>query len=153
MPAALFSFDGSTFHELTKKAGDYFAKKYIGRGAAACDFDLDGDWDIVVNHQNDKVSFLRNDSKSGHFVKLRMIGTESNRMGYGTQVTLHADGKQYFQELVAGTTYVSSNEPSLIFGLGEYEGKCKLEIRWPSGKKETIEDVVLDQSLVLVEKS
>lgn len=151
MPAALYSYDGSTFHELTPAGGEYFGKKFIGRGVASCDFDQDGDWDLIVSHQNDKASFLRNDSKSGNFIKVKFVGTESNRMGYGTQVTLHAKDKKYYQELVGGTTYVSSNEPALIFGLGDSKEKCKLEIRWPSGKKETIENVAVNQSLILVE--
>ena len=151
MPAAMYSYDGNIFHELTGKAGDYFSRKFIGRGTAACDFDRDGDWDLMVNHQNDKASFLRNDSKSGHYIKLRFIGTESNRTGYGTQVTVTANGRKFYHELVAGTSYVSSNEPVLIFGLGEYAGKCELEIRWPNGKTKTMKDVSVDHSLVLVE--
>ena len=151
MPAALYSYDGDIFHELTAKGGEYFTKRFVGRGTAACDFDRDGDWDLMVNHQNDKASFLRNDSKSGHFVKLRFIGTESNRTGYGVQVTLKAGKREFFHELVAGTSYVSSNEPVLIFGLGDFKEKCSMEIRWPNGKVQKLDNVDVDQSLVLVE--
>lgn len=151
MPAALYSYDGSVFHELTESGGEYFGKKFIGRGVAASDFDRDGDWDLAVGHQNEQASLLSNESDKGHFLKFRFIGTDSNRMGYGTQVTVYAGERKFFQELVAGTSYVSSNEPILIFGLGDFDGKCDVEIRWPNGKTQKLSQVDLDQSLVLVE--
>lgn len=151
MPAALFSYDGNVFHELTDKGGEYFSRKFVGRGTAICDYDRDGDWDLMVNHQNEKSSLLRNDSKSGNYIKLGFVGLESNRKGYNVQVTVKAGERKLFQELVAGTSYVSSNEPALIFGLGEFKGECSLEVRWPSGKTMTFDKVALNQSLILAE--
>ena len=152
MVAGLYAFDGTIFHELTGSAGEYFSKKFIGRGTSCCDFDQDGDWDLMVNHQNDQASLLRNDSPSGHFIKLSLIGTQSNRMGIGTCVTVKSGDRVLYHELVGGTSYVSSNEPALIFGLGERGQPCEVQIRWPSGRVETMTDVAVDQSLVLVEK-
>lgn len=152
MPAALYSFDGSVFHELTASGGDYFQKRFIGRGTAACDFDDDGDWDLAVSHQNDRASLLKNVSDSGHYLKLKFIGIQSNRMGYGTQVTVKADGRQFYQELVAGTSYVSSNEPALIFGLGDYAGQCDVEVRWPSGKVQKLSGLDVNQTRILMEE-
>ena len=151
MVAALFSFDGFAFHELTEKSGGYFKRKFIGRGTSCCDFDQDGDWDLLVNHQNDRASLLQNESQRGHFLKLKFVGTVSNRTGIGTQVTVRTADKEFFQELVGGTSYASSNEPALIFGLGEYSGKCKIEIRWPTGHTQTLDNVEVDQSMILVE--
>ena len=152
MVAGLYAFDGTIFHELTGSAGEYFSRKFIGRGTSCCDFDQDGDWDLMVNHQNDQASLLRNDSPSGHFIKLSLIGTQSNRMGIGTCVTVKSGDRVLYHELVGGTSYVSSNEPALIFGLGERGQPCEVQIRWPSGRVETMTDVAVDQSLVLVEK-
>ncbi|MEC9093217.1 MAG: CRTAC1 family protein [Planctomycetota bacterium] len=151
MVAALFSFDGVAFHELTQTGGDYFERKFIGRGTSCCDFDQDGDWDLMVNHQNDRVSLLKNESKRGHFLKLNFVGTVSNRSGIGTRIVVKTAEKEFFHELVGGTSYASSNEPSLIFGLGDYSGKCTIEIRWPTGRTETIENVAVDQAMIVVE--
>lgn len=152
MPAALFSFDGTVFHELTANAGDYFKKKYIGRGASCADYDNDGDWDLVVDHQNDQPALLKNESPGNHYLKFRLIGTTSNRTGYGTQITLKAGDREVYQELVAGTSYVSSNEPALIFGLGDYQGPCNVQVRWPNGKTESFDVARTDQCLTLIER-
>ena len=115
------------------------------------DYDQDGDWDLLVNHQNDRASLLQNESQKGHFLKFKFVGTVSNRNGIGTQVTVRTADKEFFQELVGGTSYASSNEPALIFGLGEYSGTCTVEIRWPTGHTRTINNVEVDQSMILVE--
>ena len=128
-------------------------KKSIGRGTSCCDFDQDGGWDLLVSHQHDNASLLQNDSKSGNFLKLSFVGTKSNRTGIGTQVTVTAGKKKFFHELVAGTSYVSSNQPSLIFGLGEFNGECEVKVRWPSGEVETFENVSASQAMILVENS
>lgn len=153
MPAALHSFDGNYFHEMTVKAGDYFKKKFVGRGTSACDFDRDGDWDLLVSHQNDKAALLKNNSKSGNYLKLSFIGIDSNRTGTGTRVTVTAGKRKLYQELVGGTTYVSSNEPALIFGLGDHAEPCTVEVRWPNGKTQKLEQVKVNQSMILVEDS
>ena len=153
MPAGLFAFDGDYFHEVTQGGGDYFGKKFIGRGVSACDFDLDGDLDLLVSHQNDKASLLRNESQKGHWLKLKFTGIRSNRNGIGVQVTVTAGPNTYFQEVVGGTSYVSSNEPVLIFGLGDYSEECKIEVRWPTGEKQVLGSVSVDQQLQVIEGS
>ena len=153
MPAGLFAFDGDYFHEVTQGGGDYFGKKFIGRGVSACDFDLDGDLDLLVSHQNDKASLLRNESQKGHWLKLKFTGIRSNRNGIGVQVTVTAGPNTYFQEVVGGTSYVSSNEPVLIFGLGDYSEACKIEVRWPTGEKQVLTSVSVDQQLQVIEGS
>ncbi len=80
------------------------------------------------------------------------LGTQSNRRGIGTTVTLTQDDLTLIQELPGGTSYCSSHEPLLSFGLGESASPfCNLDIHWPSGRRQTLRGVAADQSLVVFE--
>ncbi len=152
MPAQLFSFNGNQWQECGQSAGQYFKQNWIGRGVASCDFDDDGDLDLAIVHQNAPMALLRNDSHAGHWLKVRLIGRESNRWGTGAKVTLRQNGRVLVQQLVGGSSYCASNEPILIFGLGDYRDRCELEIRWPSGIVQIASEVDIDQSLVYLER-
>ncbi len=149
-PPQLFSFAGGRFVDCGSKAGSYFGRKVIGRAAALADFDQDGDWDLVVVHQGLKIALLRNDSQRGHWLKLR-LSAKNNRRGVGTRVTLTQGKRSLVQELAGGTSYCSSHEPALIFGLGNQSSECELEILWPDGRIQIIEQVSVDQSMTLKE--
>ena len=153
MEPAIFCFDGKSFRDARKTAGDYFKKTFLGRGVSSCDYDNDGDLDLLVSNQNDRANLLQNDSPRGSYLKMQFIGIESNRAGRGVQVSVTTDDpkKPFFQELVAGSSYVSSNQQILVFGLGEFTGKCVVSVRWPNGKTQLISDVDVNQSMIIVE--
>lgn len=151
MHPQLFAFDGKVWDETTLIAGEFFLKKMIGRGVATCDYDGDGDLDVAFVSQNQTMSLLRNDSQRGHWLKLRFVGTTSNRNAIGIRVTLQCGKTTWMQELAGGTSYCSSHEPVLIFGLGTSAEQGSLEIRWPNGIVQRIEHVAIDQSLFLRE--
>ncbi len=142
----LFSFAGPRFVEAGSKAGAYFERQVMGRGVAMGDFDQDGDWDLLVVHQGVPTSLLRNDSQRGHWLKLTFLA-KANRRGIGTRVTLKQAERVLVQELAGGTSYCSSHEPALIFGLGDVSTSCELEIRWPDSTIETLTEIPVDQSL------
>lgn len=148
MTPQLFCYQGPRFIEASSDAGDFFMRKAIGRGVACGDFDNDGDWDLAVVHQNSPTAILQNDSQRGHWLKLRLIAN-NNRRGVGTRVEVQQGHRKLVQELAGGTSYCSSHERSLIFGLGESREDCMLEIRWPDGTRETIKTVLVDQQLTL----
>ncbi|HND54770.1 MAG TPA: CRTAC1 family protein, partial [Pirellulaceae bacterium] len=149
MNAQLFAFDGRRFQECTKSAGDYFAKKWIARGVAVCDINDDGAADLCVVHQDAPTALLENTSQFGHGLTLRFRGLAANRRGVGVQVRVTAGGKTYFQELCGGTSYASSHQPALFFGLGEFSGECDVEVRWPTGETQKLNGVSVNQSLVI----
>ncbi len=151
MNPQLFAFNGKVWDETTLMAGDFFRNKMIGRGVATGDYDGDGDLDIAFVSQNARMSLLRNDSQRGHWLKLRFLGTTSNRHGIGTRVTLRCGKTAWMQELAGGTSYCSSHEPILVFGLGNTAEPISLEIRWPNGIVQSIQSVVADQALILRE--
>ncbi|HET6425903.1 MAG TPA: CRTAC1 family protein [Planctomycetaceae bacterium] len=153
MRPQLFTFDGRTWHECTTEGGPYFEREWLGRAVASADYDRDGDLDLAVIHQNDPIGLLRNDSPSGHSLRLRFIGSDCNRRGIGVKVVLKQADRQFVQQLPGGTSYCASHEPVLHFGLGASTTPCELAVVWPGGKRETLSAVAVDQDLVIREAS
>ncbi len=151
MPPQLFTYTGTKWEECSQKAGQPFREQRIGRAVASCDFDDDGDLDLAVVHQNAPTWLLRNDSQRGHWLKVRLIGRSSNRRGVGSQVTLRQGQSMLVQQLTGGTSYCASHQPVLVFGLGESNANCSIEIRWPSGISQQVDNIEPDRSLVLME--
>ena len=151
MEPQLFTKVGNRFRECGPETGDYFRRKLVGRGVALGDFDNDGDWDLAISHQNSLASVLRNDSRRGHWLKVKGVGRISSRTPIGLRVTVTQEGRKMMQELIGGGSYCATNESALIFGFGSQSKSCQLEVQWPSGKTQQLENVAVDQSLVLLE--
>ncbi|TXT20618.1 MAG: hypothetical protein FD138_4186 [Planctomycetota bacterium] len=147
----LFSFDGRRWIETSEKGGDLFQQARLGRGVAACDYDDDGDLDLVVVHQNSPTALLKNDSVRQHWLKVELIGRTVNRRGIGARVIVHMADRTLMQELAGGTSYCSSSQPCLCFGLGSWDQPVTVEIRWPGGHRQTIERVATDRRLLVLE--
>lgn len=151
MTPQLMSFNGSRWIDQSSQSGSIFGRRCVGRGVAHGDFDNDGDVDLAVVHQNSPIALLRNDSKTGHWLRIRFVGHSSNRRGVGSHVKLMQGEKRLVAELSGGTSYASAHEPVLYFGLGEISENCDLEIRWPSGKQQSVTGIKLDQTITLHE--
>lgn len=151
MTAQLFGYNGRTWDDCSQTAGAFFKRKCLARGVATCDYDDDGDLDILVVPQNSRTALLKNESQRGHWLKLSFIGSGNNRAGIGTRVTLTSQKYQIMQELAGGTSYCASIQPVLLFGLGDDAQPCDLEIRWPTGQVQRLSGVRPDQSLVIRE--
>ena len=121
------------------------------RGCAFGDFDNDGDMDILIVNLNEPPSLLRNDQKGNHhWLKVKLIGTESNRSGIGARVICSYGGKRQAQEVTAQSSYLSANDPRLHFGLGNSQS-ADLEILWPLGVRQVLAGVKADQILTIRE--
>ncbi|GAA5506602.1 CRTAC1 family protein [Novipirellula caenicola] len=151
MRPQFFQYNGSRWIETSERVGEFFAGKYVGRGVATLDFDNDGDLDIAVVHQNTPAALLRNDSQRGHWLKLNLVGRQSPRQGTGCRVTVTAGDVQYVQELIGGGSYLSTSEPVLVFGLGEFDRECRIEVRWPSGLVQQLDHLHVDQAITIEE--
>ena len=153
MPPQVFTYRDAErrWFDISAETGTDNQRKILGRGVASGDYDNDGDFDLAVVAQNRPAWLLRNDSQRGHWLKLTCVGRQSNRSGIGTRVTLTAGSLQLMKELSGGTSYCSSNEHSLIFGVGLHDTPCEVEIRWPNGSTQTLNRVNLNQSLILIE--
>ena len=124
----------------------------MSRGAAFGDWDDDGDVDLLVMNNNDAPNLLRNDTPhENHWVTLRLVGAPSNRDGVGTLVRVEAGGLTRIDEVHDGGSYLSQNDLRLHIGLGEATRIDRLELVWPSGSKQTLENLEVDRLLLIRE--
>ena len=113
----------------------------VSRGTLFGDYDNDGDIDVLVTQLNDKVTLLQNESGTHHnWFRLKLIGSRSNRDGIGARVTLTLGDESQTREVHVGYSYLSSNDPRLLFGLGERTFVNRLRVRWQSGAVQILED-------------
>ena len=145
-PSVLFrNLGGGRFEELTNQAGPALAEPHCSRGAAFGDFDNDGDIDILLVNMNEPPSLLRNDvTGTNRWLKVLLEGTVSNRSAIGAQVIATCGNRKQAQAVLAQSSYLSVSDRRLHFGLGAATS-ATLEIRWPSGAKETFPDVPANQ--------
>jgi len=141
-PRVVFrNLGGGKFEELTDEAGPAIAAPHASRGCAFGDFDNDGDLDIVIMNMNEPPSLLRNDNTGrNHWLKVQVETTTSNRSGFGTRVTARYGGRVQAKELMCQSSFLSVSDKRLHFGLGA-ETSASLEVRWPSGAKQTFPNV------------
>ena len=140
-----------SFEELGDEAGPGVSAQHPSRGCAFGDFDNDGDLDIVIMNVNEPPSLLRNDAPAGnHWLKIKLIGTKSNRSAIGARVVVRYGGKIQAQELASQSSYLSSNDPRLHFGLGD-QSSGNIEVRWPSGLHESFKGVAARQLVTIQE--
>lgn len=157
-PPLLFRNKGNgKFEDVSGKVGSALRQPVAGRGAAYLDFDNDGDLDLVMTTSNGSAKLLRNDNgNQNDMLRIKTIGTRSNRDGIGTKITVKTSKGLHLTEMVkTGSSYLSQSEMPLTFGLGKpEEGKAvALEVTWPSGKKETISNIKPNQFITLKEGS
>jgi hypothetical protein len=151
-PRIIFRNQGNgKFVELGDEAGPGITAKHQSRGAAFGDFDNDGDIDVVIMNRNEPPSLLRNDAPPGnHWIKVRLEGTKSNRSALGSRVLVHYSGKVQAQCLTSQSSFLSSNDPRLHFGLGKVTA-VDIDIIWPTGIKESFKNVAADQLVTIRE--
>ncbi len=139
------------FVELGEEAGPAMTARHCSRGCAFGDFDNDGDIDILVMNQNEPPSLLRNDVPPGNnWIKVRLEGTKSNRSAVGARVLVRYGAHVQAQAVMSQSSYLSSNDPRLHFGLGK-EDSASVEVHWPSGAVEQFKSLPANQLVTLRE--
>jgi enediyne biosynthesis protein E4 len=146
------------FADVSSQGGTGVTVPVASRGCAFGDFDNDGDIDVVVNTINDFPQLLRCDSSlANNWIKIRTIGTKSNRSGIGARLrcVTHPPGvakpQQQIDEVRSGGSYLSQNDLRVHFGIGKAEKVDVLEVRWPSGQLDTLRDIKPNQLIVVKE--
>ena len=135
-PRILFRNLGDGTFEEIGDAGPGVKEPHSSRGCAFGDFDNDGDVDILILNMNEPPSLLRNDLKGNrHWLKVKLVGTKSNRSAIGARVVARYSGRTQAQEVLSQSSFYSCNDPRLHFGLGNATN-ADLTIHWPSGKTE-----------------
>jgi len=151
-PRMLFrNLGNGTFEELGEEAGPALADVHCSRGCAFGDFDNDGDLDILIVNLNEPPSLLRNDIRGAHhWLKIKLVGTVSNRSAIGARVLVHYGKKVQAQALASQSSFYSSNDSRLHFGLGS-ETTADVEIHWPNGLKQELKGIKANQLVTVQE--
>jgi len=141
------------FEEASSTAGTDFQREAPHRGAAFGDLFNEGKIDAVVSVLGGPVEILHNISETGnHWILLKLVGTKSNRMGIGAQIHITTDdGRQQWNEVTTAVGYASSSDSRVHFGLGANRHVKDMEIRWPSGIKQTLHNLDVDRILTIEE--
>ncbi len=150
-PKVKYTQNPQLFHNTGKGRFDpvaAFPRAMVARGAAYGDFDRDGDLDILIANNNGPAFLYRNDGGNrNHWLRLRLIGTKSNRDGIGAVVRI---GPQ-MQTVHSGSSYCSASDLALTFGLRADSTPVTVEIVWPDGAKQKVANVKPDQHLTITE--
>ncbi len=137
------------FEEVGAKWG--LNDKGVAFGAAFGDLDGDGDLDLVYTNYQKEATVLRNDSITGHRVIFSLRGTASNRFGVGAVVRIETAAGPQVRSLGIARGLLSSSEPILHFGLGEENIIPRVEITWPSGRRQVLHDLPADRRYTITE--
>jgi hypothetical protein len=154
LPLLLENDGTGHFRDVGKRVSPYFREKRSGRTAAVWDYDNDGDLDLIVSHLDLRgtPALLRNDGGNrNHWLGMTLVGKGGPASAIGAVVTVEAGGHRQVAVNQWETSYLSSHDPRLHFGLGRARRVDRVEIRWPDGTTETYRDLDGDRYLTVEE--
>jgi hypothetical protein len=138
------------FVDVARDSGEYFQKKWVGRGATWADFDDDGNVDLLVIDVSGPPHLLRNEGGTGnHWLKVDAWTKGGVRTAIGARVTVVAGGRERFQDVIGVNGYLSQGDARAQFGLGGAPKADAVRVRWPDGTTQEWKDVKVDQILRL----
>jgi hypothetical protein len=151
-PAHLFhNLGGGKFQEVTAQMGQAFAAPRVARGAAYADIDNDGFLDVLVSTNAGPAFLFHNEGGTNHSLRLKLVGTKSNRDGIGAVVRITSGSDRQSKMLCSGSSYLSQSELVLTFGLGTQTKADNVEIQWPSGQVDKLSNVNAGQTVTVEE--
>jgi len=152
-PPLLFrNLGGKKFENVSARLGADFTKPLVARGAIYGDFDRDGDLDVLITSNNGAAHLYRNDGGNrNHWISIRTIGTKSNRDGIGAKVTITSVSGRQWNTVRSGSSYASESDRALVFGLAQDQQVKSIEVAWPSGSKQTFNNIAANQFLIIDE--
>ena len=140
----------SRFHEVGKQLG--FTRAIVGRGAAYADINNDGAPDILLTTNGGPAYLYKNvGGDKNNAIRIKTVGTRSNRDGIGAVVRVHSAGGTNWQTVHSGSSYCSQSELTLTFGLGKDAQADLVEISWPSGAKDTLKNLKANATYTIEE--
>jgi enediyne biosynthesis protein E4 len=153
-PHLFLNGGGGQFRNVAESIGGGFALPKVGRGLAYGDFDRDGDVDVLMTTNNGPAYLFRNDQTAGNrSIRLKLVGTKSNRDAIGATVRIYHSGGQQMRMIRSGSSYLSQSELAATFGVGRRDRIDRVVISWPSGRTEEFKGLQTGKSYKCVEGS
>jgi hypothetical protein len=151
-PMLLARNTGHGFVDLSEQAGSVFRQSWVARGMAVGDMDNDGRLDAVVTTNDGPAHILHNETATqNHWILLKLVGHKSNRDAIGASITLTANSGSQYATVSTASSYLSASDKRVHFGLGAEKSIQKVEIRWPSGIIQTLQEIPADHILQIDE--
>jgi hypothetical protein len=155
-PSHLFrNLGGGKFQEVTTQMGPAFAAPRVARGAAYADIDNDGFLDVLVTTNAGPAFLFHNEGGTNHSLRLKLVGTKSNRDGIGAVVLVTSENNnnkdKQWKMLRSGSSYLSQSELVLTFGLGAQIKADEIVIQWPSGQTDKLSNIAAGQTVTVQE--
>ncbi len=151
-PHLFHNIGDGQFEDVAPKVGSHLQKPIVGRGAAYGDIDNDGDWDLLVNSSNSAARLYRNDGGNRNsWIKLRLMGTTSNRSGIGAKIIVRSKSGTQTHTLKSGASYCSQSELAAIFGIGDDPQIDSITVKWLNGTTDQVVDVEPNQFLIITQ--
>ena len=139
------------FDKVSESLGADFNRPMAARGLATADFFNDGQVGIAVNCRGDFPEILHNEGTPNHWLEVLLIGTKSNRDGIGSVLKLTSESVVQIDQSKGGTSYMSTSDPRIHFGLGNRKKIDSLQITWPSGQVDKLTGVPIDTIIAVKE--
>ena len=123
----------------------------VARGVAYADYDKDGDLDLLLTENEGPVHLWRNEKEVRGVLRVKAIGTEDNRDAISTEIIAYVDGLAMHRRVRTGSSYLSSSEKTVTFGLGNHNSADSLSVRWPNGASMKLYGLNKNQEILVVQ--
>jgi hypothetical protein len=150
-PLVFRNLGNGKFENIREQLGEAMQQKWVARGLAYADYDLDGNVDIAMSTNNGPAHLFHNSGSKNHALRLELQGTKSNRSAIGARITARIGGAIQSYHVRSGSSYCSQSELPITVGLGQASQADSIVIDWPSGEKTELNSVAAGQIYQIVE--
>ena len=151
-PSLLLRNTGDRFLNVGGQAGPAFAVETVSRALAKGDIDNDGDLDLLITSNGGPVQLLLNEGGNrNNALLVKTIGTKTNRDGIGARIRLTAGGRTLVDQVTSGSSYLTQHDMRVHFGLGASTKVDRLEVTWPDGRVDAIENLPVNHVITVRE--